>query len=180
MTHARLTRPLVALALLVLTWSASAAGFTIPQILAAPFASDMAASRDQRAFAWVSDARGSRNVWLAVAAPANGAFEARALTHYSADDGQEIDQLAFVPHHDQLLYVRGGDFEYPNKPAPNPAQITAGVVQEVYLVDFRGRSAFKLGDGHTPVSAPDGARVLFLHEGKVYSVAPRKGASPFF
>ena len=176
MTHARFGRPLIAVSLLLLTPAAFAAGFTIPQILSAPFASDIVASRQTRAFAWVSDAHGSRNVWLAVAASADGAFEAHALTHYTADDGLEIDDLAFVPRHDELLYVRGGDFEYPDKPAPNPAELTAGVVQEVYLVDFRGRAAFKLGDGHAPVAAPDGERVLFLHEGKVFSVAPRKGA----
>lgn len=176
MTQAPLARPLIALALLALAPAAFPAGFTIPQILGAPFASDIVAARDVRTFAWVSEARGPRNVWLAAAASRDGSFEAHRLTHYAADDGLEIEDLAFVPHHEQLLYVRGGDFEYPDKPAPNPAQLTAGVVQEVYLVDFRGRSAIKLGDGHAPVAAPDGERVLFLHEGKVFSVAPRKGA----
>lgn len=172
----RLARTVIAIALLVEIPAAVAAGFTIQQILGAPFASDIVASRDVRAFAWVSDARGVRNVWLAVGTAANGAFEVRPLTHYTADDGLEIADLAFVPHRDQLLYTRGGDFEFPNKPAPNPAQLTAGVVQEVWLVDFRGRSAFKLGDGHAPVAAPDGGRVLFLHDGKVFTVAPRNGA----
>lgn len=176
MTATRLAGAVVAAVLLVLAPAAFGAGFTIPQVLGAPFASDIVASRDAQAFAWVSDARGSRNVWLAIAGSAGGAFEAHPLTRYTDDDGLEIADLAFVPRHDQLLYVRGGDFEYPDKPAPNPAQLTAGVVQEVYLVDFRGRGAFKLGDGHAPVPAPDGERVLFLHEGKVFTVAPRKGA----
>jgi hypothetical protein len=34
----------------------------------------------------------------------------------------------------------------------------------------------KLGDGHAPLASPDGGRILFLHEGKVFAVAPRKGA----
>lgn len=178
MTQARLAPTFTAVVLLAQSPAALAAGFTIPQILAAPFASDIVASRDVRAFAWVSDARGARNVWLAVAPSANGAFEARTLTHYTADDGLEIADLAFVPRHDELLYARGGDFEYPNKPAANPAHLAAGVVQEVWLADFRGRNAFKLGDGHAPVAAPDGERVLFLHEGKVFTVPPRKGAKP--
>ena len=176
MTQSRLAHTLLAAALLAQTPAAFAAGFTIPQILGAPFASDLVASRDVRAFAWVSDARGVRNVWLAVGTLANGAFETRPLTHYTADDGLEVSDLAFVPHRDALLYVRGGDIEYPDKPAPDPAQLTAGVVQEVYLVDFRGRDALKLGDGHAPLASPGGERVLFLHEGKVFSVAPRKGA----
>ena len=176
MTPARCACTLIAVALLGQTPAALAAGFTIPQILGAPFASDVVASRDVRAFAWVSDERGARNVWLALGTAADGGLEARPLTHYTADDGLEIADLAFVPKREQLLYVRGGDFEYPNKPAPNPAQLAAGVVQEVWLVDFRGRSAFKLGDGHAPAAAPDGERVLFLHEGKVFTVAPRKDA----
>jgi dipeptidyl aminopeptidase/acylaminoacyl peptidase len=176
MTQARLARTFIAAVLLAQIPAAFAGGFTIPQILAAPFASDLVASPDMRAFAWVSDARGARNVWLAVGTSANGSFEARALTHYTDDDGLEIADLAFVPHRGQLLYVRGGDFEYPDRPAPNPAQLTAGVVQEVYLVDLRGGKVTKLGDGHAPVASPDGVRVLFLREGKVWSVAPRGGA----
>src|SRR5439155_341776 len=89
------------------------------------------------------------------------------------------EDLAFVPHHDALLFVRGGDPDYPDKPAPNPAQITAGVVQTVYLVDFRGREPVKLGEGHAPVASPDGNRILYLHEGKVFSVAPPRDGSVF-
>ncbi len=176
MTPASSARPLLALLMLLsLAPAAFAADFTIPQVLSAPFAAQPVAAPDARAFAWVSNARGQRNVWLAVAARAGG-FEAHPLTHYGSDDGLEVIDLAFVPHHQQLLYVHGGDSEFPDKPAPDPAQLATGVVQEVYLVDFRGRDAFKLGDGHAPVASPDGERVVFLHEGKVFSVAPRKGA----
>ena len=176
MTRTRLVRPFIAPLLLLLTPTSFSAEFTIPQILGAPFASDLIASRDRPAFAWVSTAHGPRNVWLAMPAAGTSGFEAHPLTQYTADDGLDIDDLAFVPHREQLLYVRGGDFEYSDKPAPNPAQLTAGVVQEIYLVDFHGRDAFKLGDGHAPVAAPDGERVLFLHEGKVFSIAPHQGA----
>jgi dipeptidyl aminopeptidase/acylaminoacyl peptidase len=74
--------------------------------------------------------------------------------------------------------VHGGDSEYPDKPAPNPAQLVDGVVQEVDLVDFRGRETWKVADGHAPLASPDGERLLFLHEGKVFGVAPRRGAKP--
>ena len=175
MTVTRLAASLMA-SLLLTTGVARGSGFTIEQILSAPFASDIVAAPKNRAFAWVSDVRGRRNVWLAAARPADGRFEAHPLTHYSADDGLDIADIAFVPGHEELLYVRGGDFEYPDKPAPNPAQLAAGVVQEIYLVDFRGRTLIKLGDGHAPTASPDGERVLFLREGKVFTVAPRKGA----
>jgi dipeptidyl aminopeptidase/acylaminoacyl peptidase len=161
---------------LLATPAAHTAEFTLEQILSAPFAADIVAAPAGRAFAWVSNARGRRNVWLAIARAGGGSFEARPLTHYSVDDGLDVTDVAFVPRHDELLYVLGGDAEYPDKPAPNPAQLSAGVVQEVYLVDFRAHAPVKLGDGHAPVASPDGERVLFLHEGKVFSVAPRKGA----
>ena len=157
---------------------AQAAEFTIPQVLGAPFASDLVAAPEGRAFAWVSDARGQHNVWLALPRRGSAGFETRQLTHYLADDGLGIGDIAFVPRHDELLYVLGGDFEYPDKPAPNPAQLTAGVTQAIYLVDFRGRTAIRLADGHAPVASPDGGQVLFLHEGKIFSIAARKGAKP--
>jgi dipeptidyl aminopeptidase/acylaminoacyl peptidase len=175
MIIARLAPPATALLWLLVTSTAHSAGFTIEQILGAPFASDIVAAPAGREFAWVSDARGRHNVWLASASGAAG-FAAHALTHYGADDGLLIEDIAFVPHHDSVLFVRGGDPEYPDKPAPNPAQITAGVVQTVYLVDFRGREPVKLGEGHAPVASPDGNRIVYLHEGKVFSVAPRRGA----
>ena len=175
MIVARLAPPATAALWMLVSSTAYPSGFTIEQVLGAPFASDIVAAPAASEFAWVSDARGRSNVWLAAASQAAG-FTARALTHYAVDDGLAIEDLAFVPHHDALLFVRGGDPDYPDKPAPNPAQITAGVVQTVYLVDFRGREPVKLGEGHAPVASPDGKRILFLHEGRVFSVAPRKGA----
>jgi dipeptidyl aminopeptidase/acylaminoacyl peptidase len=159
--------------------AARAQGFTLSQVLSAPFAADIVAAPDRRCFAWVSNARGRRNVWLAVEGPGGAAdLSAHPLTHYDADDGVDIADLAFVPNHDELLYVRGGDFENPDKPSPNPAHLTSGVTQEIYLVDLRGRTAVKLGEGHAPVSSPSGDRILYLHEGKVFSAAPTptKGA----
>jgi dipeptidyl aminopeptidase/acylaminoacyl peptidase len=116
-------------------------------------------------------------VWLALATR-DGGFESRPLTRFGADDGLEVIDLAFVPHHELVAYVHGGDSEYPGKPAPNPAQLTDGVVQQVYLVDFHGRETWKVGDGHAPLASPDGERLVFLHEGKVFSVAPRHSAKP--
>jgi dipeptidyl aminopeptidase/acylaminoacyl peptidase len=170
--------PVLAVVLLLLAPTAHTASFTIEQILAAPFASDIVAAPAGRTVAWVSNARGRRNVWLAVEAARGAPFVARVLTHYSADDGLDIADLAFVPNHQQLLYVRGGDFEFPDKPAPNPAQIASGVAQEIYLIDLRGGTPVKLAEGHAPAASPSGDRILYLHEGKVYSISPRKGAKP--
>src|SRR5580700_3981842 len=100
-----------------------ARGFTLEQVLSAAFASDITASEDSPHFAWVSDRAGARNVWLAVERADHRGFQATALTQFTADDGQDIYDITFVPHHDQLLFVRGGDSESPDKPAPNPAEL---------------------------------------------------------
>ena len=152
--------------------------FTLEQILSAPFPADIIASPNGRALAWVSNARGRRNVWLAEARSGDGPFAARTLTHFGTDDGRDVSELAFVPNRAALLYVLGGDAEYPDKPAANPAQIASGVEHEVFLVDFHGHAPVKLGTGHTPVAAPDGKRILFLQKGKVYSAPARPGAKP--
>lgn len=151
-------------------------GFTIEQILGAPFASGIVVAADGRAFAWVSNVRGRRNLWLASRAPGKAGFASQPVTHYAADDGLDMTDLAFVPHHEQLLFVRGGDAEFPDKPAPNPAQLAAGVEQEVFLVGFHGGPPLKLGAGHGPVACPGGDRVVYLHHGDVFMVEPRKGA----
>jgi dipeptidyl aminopeptidase/acylaminoacyl peptidase len=173
-----LVAPAIAILSLLAAARAHAAGFTIEQVLSAPFSSGIVVAPAGREFAWVSDAAGRRNVWLAAADSGSTGFTSRPLTHYIADDGLDISDLAFVPHHEQLLYVHGGDVEYPDKPAPNPAQLTAGVEQEIYLVGLGGGMPVKLGAGHAPVASPLGDRVVYLHHGEVFSVAPSKGAKP--
>src|SRR4029077_12352507 len=108
------------------------------------------------------------------AAGSSGSLRSRPLTHYATDDGLDLGDLAFVPGRVQVLYVRGEDFENPDKPSPNPDQISAGVSQEVYVVGFEGGAPTKLGEGHSPVDSPDGGRILFLHENQVISLANRK------
>src|ERR1700726_4404203 len=115
--------------------AARAQSFSIPQVLSAPFAATITAAPDAPRFAWVSNRAGVRNLWL-TQVPSGRGMVSTSLTHYGADDGLELSDLAFVPHHDALLFVRGGDVEYPDKPAPNPAEASAGVTQEIYRVDF--------------------------------------------
>src|SRR5258708_11544064 len=107
-------------ALLLAASLAQAQRFSIDQIMSAPFAASLVAAPDAEAFAWSSNRAGQRNIWVAQAE--EGIFKSRAATHYAADDGLERSELTFVPHALQLLYVRGGDVEYPDKPPPNPAE----------------------------------------------------------
>ena len=149
-------------------------GFTLEQILSAPFPSDLIAAPDGGHLAWVSNAAGQRNVWLA--APNGASYETRRLTNYSGDDGLEIADLAFVPKSSALLFVRGGDFETPDKPPPNPSHLTGGVEQEIYLAGARESAPFKLTDGRAPQASPSGDQIAFLRKGEVWTIAPARNA----
>src|SRR5215813_1789102 len=91
-------------------------GFTIEQVLSSPFPSDLIAAPTGERIAWVFDAEGKRNVWVAEGPD----FKARQLTQYTEDTGQEITELNFTHDGKWLVYVRGGA---PNSAGdiPNPA-----------------------------------------------------------
>src|SRR5579884_1797123 len=85
--------------------AAAPARFTLEQVMSAPFPSDLKAGPGGRV-AWVLNARGVRNVW--VAEPPD--YRGRQITKYTEDDGQDIAEIAWLPDGRSLLYVKGGDF----------------------------------------------------------------------
>ncbi len=151
---------------------ATAPSFTLEQVLAAPFASELVAAPDGGAVAWVVNENGARNVWAAEA-PAWGA---RRLTSYATDDGQEIGDLAFAggARPKAVLFVRGGD---PNRRGeiPNPTSAGSGARQELLAVPLGGGEPRRLADGGGPVAAPAGDRVYFVRGGEARVVALESG-----
>ena len=138
--------------------------FTLEQVLSAPFPSDLVAAPAGGKVAWVFDAQGVRNIW--VAEPPD--YRARAITAYTADDGQEIAELAWTPDARAVLYTRGGDFETWRE-APNPRSNPQGVEQDVWVVSLEGGAPRKLGEGHSPAVAPKGERVAFIFKDQIWS-----------
>ncbi|MGB0037930.1 MAG: S9 family peptidase, partial [Terriglobales bacterium] len=57
----------------------SAGSFTLEQVLSSPFPSNLVAAQRPGRIAWVFDAKGARNVWVADAPN----FEARQVTRYT-------------------------------------------------------------------------------------------------
>ena len=60
--------------------------FTLEQALSAPFPDELVAAPAGGAIAWVYNAQGARNLWIATPAE----YQGRALTTYKEDDGQEL------------------------------------------------------------------------------------------
>src|ERR1035438_6667496 len=108
--------------------TAQSQSFTLQQALSAPFASDLVASPQLGRLAWIENQQGRRNLWMA---ESNGSakYVAKQLTSYDQDDGQEMYQIAWTPDAEHLIYVRGGDSEFPGRPDPNPALAPDGVAQ---------------------------------------------------
>lgn len=143
-------------------------GFTLQQVLSAPFPADLVAAHTKNRFAWAFNAQGRRNVWVAEPAASAPGFAARAVTQYSDDDGQDIGELAFTPDAEAIVYTRGGDLEFSEKPAPNPSRIGDGAEQDVWIVPVSGGEPKKLGEGHSPEVSPKGDSVAYVLKGQIW------------
>ena len=137
--------------------------FTLDQVMSAPFPDELVAAPAGGAVAWIFNARGARNIW--VAAPPD--YQGKAVTAYAEDDGQEISDLHWTPDARALAYVRGGESnghgEY-----PNPHSLVKGVEQAVWLQPLAGGPPRRLGEGHSPAVSPKGDRIAFVKQGQVW------------
>ena len=69
------------------------AGFSIEQVLSAPYPTSLAAAPVGGRAAWTFNDRGVRNVWIA-----DTGGSARAITAFTQDDGNDIGELAWSPN----------------------------------------------------------------------------------
>ena len=115
-----------------------------------------------------------RNIYVADAPD----FTPRRLTPYTEDDGQELTNLSFSSDGRTIVYVRGGDHGS-NRPAdaPNPAGLTVQPKVQVWSVATAGSAPQLLGEGDDPAIAPDGARVAFVRDRRIW-IAPIDGSKP--
>jgi dipeptidyl aminopeptidase/acylaminoacyl peptidase len=148
---------------------AQSQNFTLQQALSAPFASGLVASTQLGRFAWIENQQGRRNLWMAKS-DGSGKYVSKQLTSYDQDDGQEMYQIAWTPDAERLIYVRGGDSEFPGKPDPNPAMAPDGVAQNIWVIAATGGEPRKLGEGYGPVVSPAGDQVAFLSHGQIWAV----------
>src|ERR1700730_15956960 len=81
------------------------ATFTLEQVLSYPFPDNIVASPTGSTIAWTFNERGVRNIYAADGPD----FEARRVTAYADDDGQELTHLSFSPDAKTIVFVRGGD-----------------------------------------------------------------------
>ena len=142
------------------------AAFTLNDVMQAPFASDMLAAPTGTAVAWVFNAKGCSNIWVA---DPHGA-KARQITRYTEDDGFDIGELAWSPDTKSIAFTRGQSLvdETPANVNDSPE---GPVPKEVWLVATAGGVPHKVGAGNFPSFSPDGSRLLFVDKKRILTVA---------
>ncbi|HSK44441.1 MAG TPA: DPP IV N-terminal domain-containing protein, partial [Candidatus Binatia bacterium] len=106
--------------------------------MSSPFPSELVAATHGSRVAWVFNAKGVRNVW--VADGPDFAHTARQVTHYSADDGQPIASLRLTPDAKTVLYAQGSELNAAQESA-NPDSSTKGTRQQIFALDVDAKRA---------------------------------------
>jgi dipeptidyl aminopeptidase/acylaminoacyl peptidase len=142
----------------------SAQSFTLEQVMSSPFPSSLIASKRGDKLAWVFDAGGKRNIWIAE----GPAFTARQLTKYTNDDGSEITGLVFSNDGSTIAFVRGQGKNQAGE-YPNPTTDPDGVKQQIIAVEIRTGRVTTIGEGNSPFFSPSGEQVIYLRDGKLWA-----------
>src|SRR6202000_236780 len=143
------------------------APFALDDVMQAPYPNGMVPAPAGSAVAWVFDAKGCRNIW--VADPSHGA-KARQITPYTECDGFNIGDLAWSPDTKSIAFTRGENL-WDETPANVNNSPEGPMPKEVWVVATSGGVPHKVGAGDSPSLSPDGSRLLFVEKKRILTVA---------
>jgi dipeptidyl aminopeptidase/acylaminoacyl peptidase len=112
--------------------------FTLEQVMSAPFPDNLSIAKHSGRMAWVFNAKGVRNVWVADAPD----FKAHPVTHYDLD-GVPIASVRLTPDGKTVVYARGTETNHQGEVA-NPQHFTTKPEQQVWAVDIDAKSTPRL------------------------------------
>jgi dipeptidyl aminopeptidase/acylaminoacyl peptidase len=152
--------------------------FTLDRVLDYPFPDNLVAAPTGATIAWTFNEHGSRNIYVADGPE----FQARKVTLYAGDEGQELTSLAFTRDGRTIVYVRGGDhganWAAEGNLQPNPASSGVQPRVQIWSVAAAGNAApVVIGEGDEPAIAPAGDRVAFVKDKRIW-IAPIDGSKP--
>ncbi len=155
------------------------AQFTMEQALSYPYPYGLTTAANGEHVAWVFDAHGARNVWVAD----GPGFAAREVTHYAGDEGMPIASLRLTPDGKTVVYARGSETNAQGEVA-NPTSDVTQPEQQVWAADSNGGTPRLLGtmncgfEGCEDIQiSPDGRWAVWPARGALW-LAPVSGATP--
>ncbi len=170
---------LVLIQCLFLSHAARAATFTLEQVMSSPFPSNLVAASRSSRVAWVFDAKGVRNLWVADAPN----FAARQVTHYEGDEGLPMASLRITSDGRTLVYVVGSEINESGRVA-DPTNAVEPRKQQVWAVDVDAgipRMLGEIGCGQEECEdvelSPDGQFAVWAARKQLW-IAPVTGATP--
>jgi dipeptidyl aminopeptidase/acylaminoacyl peptidase len=156
-----------------------AANFTLEQVMSSPFPSNLTAAAKSGRIAWVFNAKGASNVWVADAPD----FAARQVTHFNDDDGQPLASLRITADGRTVVFARGSEASEAGRIA-DPTSSVSARKQKVWAVDVASGNARPLGDmgcaeeGCEDIQiSPDGQFAVWAAKSQLW-LAPVSGATP--
>lgn len=120
------------------TVSLAQSAFTLEQVLSSPFPTGLVAADHANRVAWIFNAKGVRNIW--VADGPDYVRTARQISRYTADDGQPIASLRLTPDGKTVVYAVGSELNGEQESA-NPESVTKGTKQQVFAMDLDASGA---------------------------------------
>ncbi|MBL0740456.1 S9 family peptidase [Chryseolinea lacunae] len=146
----------------------NAQSFTLESVKSYPFPTELTASSSGSKIAWAVDEQGKRNVYVAEGPD----FKPRRLTHYTADDAQEITSLSISADGQWVVYVRGGEHgsNWDGALPVNPAFAAEPLKVQLISIPFAGGEAKTLAEGDDPALSPKSDVVVFVKSDQVHTV----------
>ncbi len=159
----RISSPTLVLVLILSIFSqrAGAQEVELEQIMSFHFPSNLVAAPAGEKIAWIGNQEGRRNVWGAEAP----GWEARRLTRYLEDDGQELSGLSFLPDGQRLIYLRGGASNRDGE-LPNPVSDPGGVSRDLWLVSWTGDDPIRIAGAVSPRVSPVDEKIVWVAAGR--------------
>jgi dipeptidyl aminopeptidase/acylaminoacyl peptidase len=159
---------LVAAFLALTPYTARSEDRDIADFLSYPFVDNLTASSDGTVLVWKVHLRGERNLY------SNAGGQVHRVTNYTADDGQDLDDVQVVAGNDAVVYLRGGVQDNAGGENINPASLLPPPARAIYLVPLAGGTPVQLGLGNSVAVSPNGNEVAFTTEAGVINLVSLK------